>query len=57
MLLPYWLKVSVPLFLAAGVPRYVDRAYAEDARPLIGAGRRKDAAEAGRQYTNRKMPW
>jgi 4-hydroxy-2-oxoheptanedioate aldolase len=24
---------------------------------MIGAGRRRDAAEAGRRYTNRKMPW
>lgn len=24
---------------------------------MIGAGRRRDSAEAGRRYTNRKMPW
>ena len=24
---------------------------------MIGAGRRKDSAEIGRKYTNRKMPW
>lgn len=24
---------------------------------MIGAGRREDAAEVGRKYTNRKMPW
>jgi hypothetical protein len=24
---------------------------------MIGAGRRKDSAEAGRRYTKRTMPW
>lgn len=28
-----------------------------DAGVMIGAGRRKDAAEAGRKYTKRTMPW
>ena len=28
-----------------------------DAGVMIGAGRRQDAAEAGRKYTKRKMPW
>ena len=37
--------------LPDNVKRQIDRGV------MIGAGRRRDSAEVGRKYTNRKMPW